>query len=523
MAMNGDSKVLGVPYEATAKLIPNQMPDSPSQRLNKTNSSSFLQDLGKFEEGTIPQGIVVAIVVGVICGVAANIYYKILFALLEYIWHTFPQKYIVPNIPEALWFLYIPIIGFTMAVFLGLTVVYVGEPGDLAYTVKCVHDKAYVAMSHVMPMVCASQFSILGGGSLGPEAPLVAICASLGGWVSRTLFQRKNRNIVRKHTLMGMAGALAAFFGSPLGGSMFALEVNSRFGIEYFEHMIEAIFCGEVTLAVFRWTAGLPIAPIWDMPVVIKGAEPLDVLIGAGIGLVGAGIATLFAHFHWAVLDQFEKYDLLDNDRAVKRGLVGAVVIVALGVLIPQTMFWGEYEFETIVNMQPSETLQHVWPTSGLTNFQMETAWHCLIVGFAKLIAISFTVAGGYRGGFIFPFFATGAALGRAANLMFPWIPIPVGCLGFAAAINVTITRTSLATPIILCFLAGEQNAMSGTLAASLVALFATSYMPFIKSQQPREDLASALYFNYTDEPIVEDEEHAHEKLPPEEQPLMMD
>ena len=40
-----------------------------------------------------------------------------------------------------------------MAFGVGLTVVYIGEPGDLAYTIKCVHEKAYVAMSHVMPMV----------------------------------------------------------------------------------------------------------------------------------------------------------------------------------------------------------------------------------------------------------------------------------------------------------------------------------------------------------------------------------
>jgi H+/Cl- antiporter ClcA len=84
-------------------------------------------------------------------------------------------------------------------------------------------------MSHVMPMVVASLFSIVGGGSLGPEAPLVAICAALGGFISRRIFKQRNRNVVRKHTLMGMAGALAAFFGVPLGGALFALEVNSPF------------------------------------------------------------------------------------------------------------------------------------------------------------------------------------------------------------------------------------------------------------------------------------------------------
>jgi hypothetical protein len=46
-----------------------------------------------------------------------------------------------------------------------------------------------------------------------------------------------------------------------------------------------------------------------------------------------------------------------------------------------------------------------------------------------------------------------------------------------AAAINVAITRTSLATTLILVFLSGEQDSMSAVLAASLASLFATGYM----------------------------------------------
>ena len=42
-------------------------------------------------------------------------------------------------------------------------------------------------------------------------------------------------------------------------------------------------------------------------------------------------------------MDQFKRYDLLDNSRAVERALVGAVVVVFLGLVIPQTMFWGKY------------------------------------------------------------------------------------------------------------------------------------------------------------------------------------
>lgn len=173
--------------------------------------------------------------------------------------------------------------------------------------------------------------------------------------------------------------------------------------------------------------------------------------------------------------------------------------------------------------MSPAKDLVHVWPTSGLFGFEMESGFHALIVGIAKLIAISFTVSGGYRGGFIFPFFATGAALGRFLHMFFPSIPMPLCVLGFAAGINVGITRTSLATPMILCFLAGEPNALSGVLAASLVSLFATAYMPFIGPQTPRADLNFSLFTNIDTDPVVEEEHgHSEEQAPTEKAPLVV-
>lgn len=283
------------------------------------------------------------------CGVTANIYYKVLFGALDFIWRDFPMKFIDGYLPEFVCMLWIPFIGYSMAYLSGLTVKYMGEPGDLAYTIKCVHEKGYISMDHVLPMVCASQFGILGGGSLGPEAPLVAVCAALGGFVSRVIFKRTDRNIIRKHTLMGMAGALAAFFGCPLGGSMFALEVNSRFGVEYFEHMVESILCGEITLSVFRSLAGLPIAPIWTISSIkLPNATPKEVMMGACIGLIGAGLAALFKKFHMRVMDELKERDLLNESNAPKRALLGATVVVTLGMIIPQTMFWGKMKRSNI-------------------------------------------------------------------------------------------------------------------------------------------------------------------------------
>jgi H+/Cl- antiporter ClcA len=128
-----------------------------------------------------------------------------------------------------------------------------------------------------------------------------------------------------------------------------------------------------------------------------------------------------------------------------------------------------------------------------------------MILGFAKLCAISATVAGGYRGGFIFPLFAAGAAFGRAFTVIVPSVSPTIATLCFAAAINVAITRTTLATTLILTALSGEVNAGPPLLAASLVSLFATSYMPFIKTQQSREDIREALLYSYTDTILVEE------------------
>ena len=326
----------------------------------KTN---FFEDARSLAEGTIPQSIVVALVVGVVCGIACFMYYTVLNSMLTLLWKTLPEKYIVGNWSEEHYWLWIPLVCFILLILVGLTVVFLGEPGDLPYTISRVHQDAYIPMNHVVPMIVASLFSILAGGSLGPEAPLVAICGALGGFVSRRLFRQKYVNVVRKHTLMGMAGALAAFFGAPLGGSLFALEVNSRFGVEYFEHLSESIFCGEICLVVFRYLSGLPIKPIWDLTAQggrMMETEPWQVLVGGGIGLLGAFMAYIFALFHSANMKVFASLNLLDNRYAVYRALLEGFFVVLLGVLFPHTMFWGENEFQVVANMLTASELPTV-------------------------------------------------------------------------------------------------------------------------------------------------------------------
>ena len=184
--------------------------------------STFYKDAMTFAEGSIPQSIVIALVIGCVCGLVAYLYYSALDLCLTLIWKDMPNYLFAVNqfLPDNLQVLWIPVVTFTMSAFCGLSIYVLGEPGDLAYTIKCIHEKGYKATHHIVPMIASSMFTILAGASLGPEAPLVAICAATAGFISRRIFKQKNTNVLRKHTFMGMAGALSAFFGVPLGGSM---------------------------------------------------------------------------------------------------------------------------------------------------------------------------------------------------------------------------------------------------------------------------------------------------------------
>jgi len=65
---------------------------------------------------------------------------------------------------------------------------------------------------------------------------------------------------------------------------------------------------------------------------------------------------------------------------------------------------------------------------------------------------------------------------------------------------------------------------MSGVLAASLASLFATTYMPFIGSQQPREDLQTAMYSDLDfDTQIDEGESLEEAEIDEEKAPLNTD
>ena len=421
---------------------------------------------GETEQLSYVQVLFYASIVGVVGGLVATIYYFVLEQLLELVWEI-GKPYLTGIFPN-----WLPAWNYTWMVTtvgglgVGLCLYFFGSPGEMAIVIDKVHDPGRLEPSQTQAMVATSLVSITAGGSLGPEAPLVQINGSLGSWIADKL------NVTLKETRIltfcGMGAALAAFFGDPIGGPLFALEIPHRRGIEYYEAITPAIVAGIFSFGVFRFGTGLEVGGIYhfDYFSAVPALSWLNLLEALALGVVGAVAGVLFIGIF-----RLTKFAIgrIEN-RQILLALLGGLGIGCLAVLYPQTLFFSEQQIETQL-IEPAMT------------FSVVTL---LGICLAKMIAISFTIHGGFRGGFIFPLFFTGASLGLAIAFIIPGVHPTIAMLCCMAAINVAITKTPISTSIILSVLS-DTSIVPIIAVASFTSFLLTSNICLLKTQRPRQ------------------------------------
>lgn len=87
-----------------------------------------------------------------------------------------------------------------------------------------------------------------------------------------------------------------------------------------------------------------------------------------------------------------------EHHAPIRCGFVGGFLVGVIGVLLPPTMFWGEYEINTLADQ--GRPLPHIWPKGGIYGLEVFWGsdypwWLCLTICFTKLLAISITVLSG--------------------------------------------------------------------------------------------------------------------------------
>lgn len=433
------------------------------------NAVSDVSPAGPLRHLTNPRLVAFAVLIGIFGGGVAIVYYYVLHFAMHDVWEKL--AHLTPaSLPlEPTWNPIILAITTVGGLIVGLLTRWLGSAGEIAAVVDNIHlHDGRIDLRQTPSMTVTSLVSITAGGSAGPEAPLVQIIGSFASRLGDLL--RVDGRIVRTFTFCGMGAALGAFFGAPLGGAIFALEIPHRRGIEYYEALLPALVASVAAFFVFRSVVGYEhiLFHFDDVQPLLLSHVMQAILFGA----IGAGAAVAFV----GLFSLCKKLAHPLHDSPVLLGTLGGLVIGLLAQLAPKSLFWGEYQIDGIITTRAAILQQHgLWAAVGLL----------MLLALVKSLAISATLHSGFRGGFIFPLLFIGAAVGTALSLLLPTVPAPVVIIATMAAVNVAVTKTPISTCIILATLTGT-SLMPVLITASLTSLLLTTRLNLIHTQRTR-------------------------------------
>ncbi len=396
--------------------------------------------------------------IGILVGLVSVIYYYLLKSGTNTVWQRLSDN---DRLSHYAWII------TTLGGFLvGLTVRYLGASEGMGEVIEEIHEKGYLDHKKIPGMLAASLISLIAGSSVGPEAPLVDINGSIGSLIGRQLGLNKEQ--LRILTFCGISAALGAFFGSPLGSAMFALEIPHRFGLEYYEAFIPVVVSAIVGFFVFRFSTGLTIGGQYKNPYHYHSTKLLysrDIIYAIFIGMICAAVAILFlAIFRLTgrIISPLKKKN------PILLNTLGGLGLGIAAFFVPLSLFFGEEQIQTILDQGTQMGLKSL-----------------LVLLLIKILTISLSVYSGFRGGFIFPVFFIGITLGTIIAILFPAIPPTLALICSTAALAAALIKTPVSMIIIVSVISG-QSIIPFITVSVFTSLLLTIPVGMITTQKPR-------------------------------------
>jgi CIC family chloride channel protein len=294
--------------------------------------------------------------------------------------------------------------------------------------VKALHFTGGTLRARVAPIkMLASAITIGSGGSAGREGPTALIAAGFGSmyatWLKRS--ERERRLIV----MAGMAAGLSAIFRSPIGTAIFAVEVlysSIEFESEGLLYcMLAAIVAYAVNGAFVGWQ------PLFVVPALAAPTHVSSfgwyILLGVASGIIGTVLPELF----YRMRDGFHRLPI----PAWLKPAVGALIVGLIALRLPQVLGGGYGWIQQAIDGQMALRL-------------------LLILLFAKMLALSFTVSSGGSGGVFAPSLFVGAMLGGAFAMLSHHPPAGMVIVGMAAVFG-GAARVPIATLLMVAEMTG--------------------------------------------------------------------
>ncbi len=343
---------------------------------------------------------------------------------------------------DSRWYIVTVILGGGVLLAL-LRLIYAGEglAAQLAEDVPQTRKQ----VSHIAVLIAMAVVAVAFGGSIGPEAGLLAVVTELGALVSLLLA----RNAQERHYIsdVGAAAALGGLYGSPLGGAATAEQGEAAPRWQLYLAATAGLVGFLLTTKFALHGEGMRV----HLPPHISAMDGTDFFAALPAAVLGAAVGVAFVK----LLPWLEQM-LAKTGGIVVQTMVGTLLFAALAATLPILRFSGHAELEDLV---------HWGETIG--------APALLLLAGLKIVATALCLSAGWRGGAAFPLLFAGAAAGGALLGLFPQIPVTVMLVGgMTAALTVGMGKP-LAGALIALLLIGPVSV--GAMAAGAMVGWAAA------------------------------------------------
>jgi H+/Cl- antiporter ClcA len=358
------------------------------------------------------------------------------------------QEWLFTDLPEALgfdgapWWWPLPLLALA-GILVGLTIRYL--PGRGGHSPADGFKPGGVPAPIEIPGIAIAALATLSlGAVLGPEAPLIALGAGLGGWAVLLARRDPPAQATAVVAAAGSFAAISTLLGSPLLGAFLLMEASGLAGPTLGLVLVPGLVAAGVGSLIFvgldNWTGlgtfslALPDLPPFEQPDLAQFGWAL--VIGVAAAVLGTGIHRLAL----ALRPHVERRLLLATPLV---GLaVGGLAIVfaeASGHSSSEVLFSGQDALGPFVSQSASYSVGAL-----------------LLLVACKGLAYGASMAG-FRGGPVFPAMFLGAAGGVAMSHL-PGLPLVPGVAMGIGAMSVVMLRLPLTSVLLATLLLASDG-----------------------------------------------------------------
>ena len=338
------------------------------------------------------------------------------------------------------------------------------------------HSRGVQSADTFVPLFILSTAGMASGLSLGPELPLILTSGMIGSWLG--VLCKQSMLQARVLNLTAASAAIGGFFGFPMAGALFVLELPHRMGLQYFEALSPATIASIVAVLTNRLVTGNDVTGYYSYPF-LNESLPSQIfkhaivygVFGGALGIFYTKVVLALKHF---VHDMFrrendnncggnardfgqyeetvplvakvssnirkEKLNDFENPfvkifacavpheptRAAVSGTIVGIIVGVTCMFIPHVMFWGEAQLQSLIDK--GRTPLPVFGHGDEASAGLVALGYCLIdensaesnkSGFSLGCSAAITLA---------KVFVTGLSLGTGIVGGHFWAPLFVGC-----------------------------------------------------------------------------------------------